>query len=267
MVGDMRKVLRVAAALLLVAICLYATTYTINQAVTVSGLFTASGHTVFEGVTSTGAAGTGKIMYDTGSTPTSLNCTNCTAIPAAAITGTNTLPTGTLPIGTPILLSEHITSGTDASVTFSSISASYRNLTLMLQARCDNSSTDQGIGVTFNNDTGGNYERQYINANQAVLTAAQLTAQNSMVIADISCATALANTASVNIISVPNYTGTTFHKQAFTANSGVNGTVTSNLSIFIFAGRWASTAAINRIDLTPSAGNFITGSTFDLYAQ
>ncbi len=52
-----------ALLLFLIGGYVHATVY--NAPFTVSGLFTASGHTVLEGVTSTGATGTGKLAYDT----------------------------------------------------------------------------------------------------------------------------------------------------------------------------------------------------------
>lgn len=61
-----------------------------------SGIVSLNGHLSLEGVTSTGATGTGKIVFDTSpslvtpalGTPASGVLTNCTGIPAAGITGT-----------------------------------------------------------------------------------------------------------------------------------------------------------------------------------
>lgn len=61
-----------------------------------SGIVTLNGHLSLEGVTSTGATGAGKLVFDTSpalvtpalGTPASGVLTNCTGIPAAGITGT-----------------------------------------------------------------------------------------------------------------------------------------------------------------------------------
>lgn len=77
-----------AVALFLVWGYLYATTYVVNQALTVSGTLTASGHTVLEGVTSTGATGTGKFVYDGSPTLVTPNLGTPSALVLTNATGT-----------------------------------------------------------------------------------------------------------------------------------------------------------------------------------
>ena len=51
----------------------------------IAGTLSVTGHTTFGGVTSTGASGTGKLLYDTGSTPTSMVGTNITGVTASSV--------------------------------------------------------------------------------------------------------------------------------------------------------------------------------------
>ncbi len=61
----------------------------------IAGALTVTGHLTLEGVTSTGATGTGKLVFDTSptfvtpvlGTPSSGNLSNCTALPLGSITG------------------------------------------------------------------------------------------------------------------------------------------------------------------------------------
>lgn len=65
-----------------------------TKLLTCAGAVTVTGHTTFEGVTSTGATGTGNLVYSNSptfttpllGTPTSGNLSNCTALPASALT-------------------------------------------------------------------------------------------------------------------------------------------------------------------------------------
>jgi len=61
-------------------------------------------------------------------------------------------------------------------------------------------------------------------------------------------------------IGVPNYGGTTFRKLFVGGSYYFANTGTGNQAVLSFGGAWNNTAAINRITILPSAGNFIAGS-------
>ncbi len=68
---------------------------------TISGNLAVTGHTTFEGVTSTGATGTGKLVYASAPTLTALNISGLTASELIATDGSNNLvSTAVLPNGT-----------------------------------------------------------------------------------------------------------------------------------------------------------------------
>jgi hypothetical protein len=145
------------------------------------------------------------------------------------------------------------------TVTFSSISASYTDLVLVVSARLV--SSGHAAVLQFNSDTGSNYSvvELYGNGSSAAgnhnenITSARLT--NSL---------ALGDTASVYapiIANIMNYSNTNTYKTTLVRFSNAN-TGTAAIDNL-----WRSTSAINQIDiiLTGSGGQYATGSTFTLY--
>tara|TARA_R110000824_G_scaffold380456_1_gene572866 strand:- start:308 stop:526 length:219 start_codon:yes stop_codon:yes gene_type:complete len=65
---------------------------------------------------------------------------------------------------------------------------------------------------------------------------------------------------------IPNYANTANFKQALTLNAAENAsTATSAWYLYVIAGLWSNTDAIDRITITASSGNFVQYSTFTLY--
>lgn len=162
-------------------------------------------------------------------------------------------------------VAESILSGTAASVTFSSIPATYRQLQLIAACRGDNATTFVGMQLRFNSDTAANYDSQQVVGSAASALASEFLAQTSMSLGEFGAASAAAGNGGAYAINVPWYASTTIHKYVATDHAFSFGTATTNLQSKQWAGRWRSTAAINAITLLPSAGNFIAGSSFALY--
>ena len=142
-----------------------------------------------------------------------------------------------------------------ATVTFSSIAATYTDLVLVFWKL---TSADAQCSLQFNGDTGSNYSNTSVSGNGSAAASARASSATS-----ISLENALisnATNASMNVLNVMNYSNTTTNKttisRASAAGSGVNSTV----------GLWRSTAAINSLTLlSGGASTFSTGSTFTLY--
>lgn len=151
-----------------------------------------------------------------------------------------------------------------SSITFSSIPATSNNLMLTIMGRGDTAATSVNVIMQANGDTGTNYNSQFILGTGSVGPSTGFSnATASAPIGQIAAANAPANVPGVITAFVYNYANTTFFKQA----NNLNGTRTaSNTNDMIPTWwEWASTAAINQLVVSTTAGNFSTGTTAILY--
>jgi hypothetical protein len=143
-----------------------------------------------------------------------------------------------------------------ASVTFSSISAAYTDLVLVLQA---GTATNDNLGIRFNSDTGSNYSNTALSGNGS--TVVSFRASNATSIIPQYHFVFNNNLNSNVIIQVQNYSNTTTNKTllARSNNAGV--------STDVGVGLWRNTAAITSVTLIGGSFgySFIAGSTFTLY--
>jgi hypothetical protein len=164
------------------------------------------------------------------------------------------------------LISEQTPSGT-GTVSFTSIPGTYRDLMLVIRGRGTNASTFVTAKLTFNNDTGSNYDRQRLQATNASVAASALAAQTSIDIADIAAANAPTSAADVSTIEIADYRGTTFQKAVKATSSVKTNAAATGWAADVRVGWWRSTAAITRVDLVLTAGNFVAGSVVSLYGR
>ena len=144
-----------------------------------------------------------------------------------------------------------------ATVTLSSIPATYTDLVVVVSAAVASSSGD--LLMTFNTDTASNYSYTSLTGNGSAATSARSANRNN-----IPCDyNGILNTTLGNhncIISVMNYVNTTTYKTALTRSNNASLGTDANV------GMWRSTAAINQIVFINNAGsNFIVGSIFTIY--
>ncbi len=153
-------------------------------------------------------------------------------------------------------------------VTFSSIPATFKHLLVVASGRSTaGSSPGVNIQLTFNNDTGANYDYetvQIVNTTVSSNTAAAQASITTMGLIPWSGATA--SNAGWGRAEIFNYAGTSLFKGC-RISRGSLGATTIGASAVAMDGyaQWRSAAAINRIDLTLSAGNWDTGSQVTLY--
>jgi hypothetical protein len=162
-------------------------------------------------------------------------------------------------------IAESVLTGTAASVTFSSIPASFRTLEIRIQARSDTAATATPLVMRFNADSGANYDSQSIFGQTTSTGATESVAATGMSLLEIAAASATANHAGALTLFIPNYNGTTFIKTADGTSTSSVGTGAGTLITRKISGRWRSTAAITSITVLPAAGNFVAGSSFVLY--
>jgi hypothetical protein len=139
-----------------------------------------------------------------------------------------------------------------ATVTFSSIPATYRDLVLVVQAT---HSAASGGFMRFNSDTTSSYT--------GVAMAQALTfGVDSFTFSSTSLSINLtySSDGQTNIVQIMDYSATDKHKTALIRyGRGDVGVVGAG------AGRWAKTEAINNLSLISSSGQYSIGSTFNLY--
>ena len=140
-----------------------------------------------------------------------------------------------------------------ASYTFSSISASYTDLVLVINGMT--TSNNATFRMQFNGDTAGNYSWTSIGATSG--GAASYRAANSAYVPFfIMNGGTLLYGATVNINS---YSNTSINKTSIVRADAGNGEAS------LVTGLWRSTSAINSITILTSAGNLSSGTTLSLY--
>lgn len=216
-------------------------------------------------LTAYGAVGNGIVTHTGAGTASARTITAGTGI--SVVDGDGVAGNPTVAVSMPAamtLISEQTPSGT-GTVTFSSIAATYRDLRLVIRGRGTSASASVAVTITFNNDTGANYDYERVSAVSNAVSAIGLTAQNSINFGGIAAASATADVADAMIVDIFDYRGTTFQKAANSRSGTKTGTAAANLATEAKSGWWRSTAAINRVDVILSAGNFTTGSVVSLY--
>jgi hypothetical protein len=142
-----------------------------------------------------------------------------------------------------------------ATVTFSSISASYTDLICVVSATwsgADNSS----FGFIFNGDSASNYSITQLYGDGSSATSGRNSNQSKAVIGQIN-PTEIGTT----IFQFQNYSNSTTYKTTLSRSNVAGVIVLTGVAL------WRSTAAINEITLGyfDVGGTFDTGSTFTLY--
>ena len=161
------------------------------------------------------------------------------------------------------------TTSSATSISFTSISGSYKDIFFSFYGRSQKAAAvNEGVIVRFNNDTAGNYHRQFMSSANTTVSASQSLSDTSIYLGSIPAATATANYAGQITGEIVGYSGTTFFKTI----SGVIGTSQStssgNTIGGVTAGEWLSTSAITRIDFALGGGNaFVDGTTCTIYGR
>jgi hypothetical protein len=155
-------------------------------------------------------------------------------------------------------------SGTQSSITFTSIPSTYKHLQIRSVARDDQSVNSIGYTrMTVNSDTGTNYNGHALYANGSTVSAINWAAGANMIIGREAGSTLLASTFGANIIDILDYASTSKYKTVRSL-SGIDANGSGD--IFFQSGLWLNTAAINAISFTAQGGsNFVTGTKFALY--
>lgn len=189
---------------------------------------------------------------------------DASATPRAILFGGPNPPVAAAAASGLVFIEEQTPSGV-AAITFSALGA-HRHLRIVYSARGDQAAQSTLLSLTFNGDTGNNYDGQR-SSFRGSGTFADQVAQASAFIGIITAASGPADYAGGGEIVVPDYLGTTFHKTAVAQAGAVLAQSTGNIDTRLFSAFWRDVAAISSITLTLASGNFVAGSKFTLYGM
>ena len=157
-----------------------------------------------------------------------------------------------------LISSNTVGSGGAASVTFSSIPATYEDLCVLISARTNRAFEVDGISVNFNGSS-ANFSSRYL---EGYGTSAY-SATGTTFAGTASGNTATSNTFGNSLLYIPNYTSANY--KSFSADGVGENNGTFGL-LNLVAGLWSNTAAITSITVLPTTGtSFNQYSTFYLY--
>ena len=142
------------------------------------------------------------------------------------------------------LISSQVLASTTASVTFSSIPATYTDLVLRVSARDNDTGAFQQLRITFNGDTATNTSLRFVTS--------------------VDGSTATSNTFGNAEIYIPSYLAS---QNKPISNFAVQENNNATAYINITAGLFSDTTAISSISLTPlfATVGWVSGSSFYLY--
>jgi hypothetical protein len=159
------------------------------------------------------------------------------------------------------LISSQVLGSATASVTFSSIPGTYRDLRLVIASRTTyTTNVYDALYVQINADSGANYN--YVEMHGDGSTAGSASAANTASeVVGYSATSYSGNTQfGVTTIDFLDYAVTDKHKTFISRASDAQS------QVLAFAGRWASTSAITSMVFTDNRGtSFVAGSSFYLY--
>lgn len=157
--------------------------------------------------------------------------------------------------------------GGASSIDFTSIAGTYKHLQIRYISRCTRSDVGDSLGLQFNADTGSNYSRHYIDANNGVIYVGASTSQSISNCGYQAAANNSANCFGAGIVDILDYSSTNKAK-TIRFLGGVEDNTAAAGDITMRSGLWYATpAAITSIKLLATSGtqNFVQYSSFALY--
>lgn len=154
-------------------------------------------------------------------------------------------------------------SGGVASITFSSIPATYKHLQIRWLARDNFASDASDVAMRFNSDSGANYSWHQLVGDGSTAAAYASTSQTLMRAGFVAGSTAGSNVFAPTVLDLLDYANTSKNK---TVRNLAGYDKNTAGSIGLQSGSWMNTAAINTISITPRVGTtFSEFSQFSLY--
>jgi hypothetical protein len=158
-----------------------------------------------------------------------------------------------------ILIESQTLGSAAASVTFSSIPATYTDLVLRYSARVT-SGTVENIQTTLNS-SGSGFSETYLYGTGSAAVSGAGSAQSVLYAIYVNGGSTTASTFTNGEFYIPSYTAS--QNKCFNITGGLENNATLG-RIFTTAALWSNTAAVTSIKLEPF-NSFVTGSSFYLY--
>lgn len=159
-------------------------------------------------------------------------------------------------------------SGGQSSITFGSggtIPQTYKHLQLRVAVRTNRSGGDDSVSVRFNGDTGSNYTWHGLYGTGSGTPGAQASTSQTAatILGEVLSDTQLANTFTVGIVDILDYTNTSKNTTLRSLN-GVDGNGYGQMRLH--SGLWLNTSAITSLTVKPDYGTlFVQHSSLALY--
>jgi hypothetical protein len=151
----------------------------------------------------------------------------------------------------------NVTLGSNAAtITFSSISQSYRDLVLVINNAKEATSNGASMLMRLNSDSGVNYTNIYINGNGT--SGSSNTGSDNAFYLSLSAGMSTTNPSDF-IVNIMDYSTTDKHKMILVRNSVPSSNVAASVE------RWASTSTVSTITLLPFTGSIASGTSAALY--
>lgn len=179
------------------------------------------------------------------------------------------------PIGIPVLVYRYTVAGVDKTAIDTGVdtadagSNDWTNgdvLEIWVVARTDEAVVRSSAKITFNNDTGSNYDVEQFRALSTSVVGAGSAAAASISI-ELPGASATASHPSTVRGTIPTYAGTTFFKVLEILTGYGQATAAADFAS-LYVGAWRSTAAITRLAVTAPTGQKLkVGSQLLIYKR
>jgi hypothetical protein len=154
-------------------------------------------------------------------------------------------------------------SGGSATISFTSIPATYKHLQVRLISRTNASSSSGNVQVTFNSDTtSGNYSFHRLVAEASSIGAYGQSGLDNIVLS--ASANSGTSVFGAGILDILDYADTNKYKTSRIL-AGLQRNTTSESFIMVRSQVWTSTSAITSITFTPVSGSFVQYTEFALY--
>lgn len=151
-----------------------------------------------------------------------------------------------------------------ASVAFDPLPTGLNHLIILWKARTSAAVTNQGMGLNFNSDPGANYYWQVTDSNNVTLSAAPGVGTTTMRCGIVPGANATASLFGAGFMIFPSYSDS--HYQWALCQSGAPTALTAAGQVIEnSAGFWVNNSPVNRVEIFPTAGGFITDSSFHAF--